>query len=138
MFQKCSFNLKCINSLFWSYYSSYIPSNFSFINCYIIADEGTTAFSYTLQDSYYETTKNISGFFTVKQNYLKNSVVNAYMSNISSSAITMSSYSSDYNLINSDRIDGDFTASGGCYSLTDSQLKSKTYIQENTNFPLYG
>lgn len=137
MFQKCSFNLKCIRSLLWSYYG-YMDSNFSFVNCYIIAEESAADFAFTLQDTYYETTKNVSGFITVKQNYFKNSVVNAYLKN-TSSAITISSYSGDYNLINSDRLQiDDVTISGSCYSLTDSQLKSKTYIQENTNFPLYG
>lgn len=87
---------------------------------------------------------NANWYYSGSSRYSENNVINMELSTAVTSG-TISAFGSSTgtthkNLCNSDKITLTGTAilTADGYYLTDSQLKSKTYIQQNTNFPLYG
>lgn len=144
-FTKCSFNVRC---------EKFAGERCSFDSCYIVITplQNTNTFSSdaTLINSYVEgTIKNTfssSSYLTPK--FSGNNVFNCkvIVTNYSSS-ITYETYNSSAPvLINKDKLlqkDGvtpiaNISSATNIYFLTDEQLKNKEYIQQNTEFPLYG
>ena len=87
---------------------------------------------------------NPNWYYSGTSRYSENNIINMTLENQRTSG-TISAFSSSTgqaykNLFNSDKITlaGTSTLATDGYYLTDAQMKSRTYIQENTNFPLYG
>lgn len=143
-FDKCSFNIACgrfCQSA--SYYGYYVY----FSNCYIIFQNEIRS------NQYY----NLSGRFTASDCYfggefettstsnppaILNSLCTNCVFNVEiTTPVTLDSFTTstgEYCLINIDKTPSYYSVFTNCYGLTDEQLQSRTYIQENTNFPLYG
>lgn len=107
-----------------------------FTNCFIAgALECYASDTYLLNPNWY---------YSGTTRYSENNVINMDLSNQRTSgtvtAFGGSTGQAHKNLFNSDKITlgGTTTLAADGYYLTDTQLKSKTYIQQNTNFPLYG
>lgn len=87
---------------------------------------------------------NPSWYYSGSSRYSENNVINMELSTVYTNSIISafggSTGTTHKNLCNSSKITltGTATLATDGYYLTDEQLKSKTYIQENTNFPLYG
>ena len=142
-FKKCSFNIKAAQ---WG--------GGEYTNCYLTVDTLADSFEWrrgiSFTDCYVKGT--IKGLTT---SYLMPSSVNSVFNadiKLSSTSTTSINFvrnapGSDTNccLYNADReyLNGanralTINTQNYIHGLTDSQLKSKTYIQQNTNFPLYG
>ena len=154
-FNKCSFNLKIK--------TTFINFDATLNNCYIIidnsiAENGGAMFANGtrcvmsncyLAGKWKSNTTNcyidISYYYSGTSIYSTNNVFNIELSsmNTGSTLQITRNYNNDVpTLINADKIvkleTQTITHGSQQYLLTDSQLKSKTYIQQNTNFPLYG
>lgn len=144
-FKKCSFNVRCEN---------FAGSDVIFDSCYIIVTplQNTLNFnSYaTLINCYVEGTikRNFSGNDFITPQFNSNNVFNCkvIVTNYSDSVTYKVNISDKPVLINRDRLlksDGvtpikNIASATNIYFLTDKQMKDKSYIQQNTTFPLYG
>lgn len=139
-FDSCSFN---ISSIFLCKVRNYSGIYTYFNNCYIIIDDTLTG---TVSDYFstrfhadntyfggkYRTTSTGNMLFF---SYCYNCVFNV---EVTTSGSIISVNTGAYCLFNADKMPSYLGSLSNCYFLTDEQLKSKTYIQKNTNFPLYG
>jgi len=164
IFNKCSFNIslglrldegycsfrECyfiFNDFYSTANSTYVIYASSFVNCYFggkldMHNNTGTTFYIIYGAGYSGTYGTGSSIYNCVFNVeltLNNSVTTVY------AYYTYNNYTlSTGTLYNSDKIkkyDGTaptITWRTNGYNLTDSQIKSKTYIQQNTNFPLYG
>lgn len=153
-FNSCSFNLKCT-------YFQNAEFLLQFSNCYIILNPITVYCVLTVSGGrgadFNATNCYIGGMlvdYVSSNEYLiaeHTGATNVFnctfkIGNYSSSTTYQLSSDNKTCLINSDKfvdLDGasitpKISHGAKIYLLTDSQLKSKTYIQQNTNFPLYG
>lgn len=144
-FTKCSFNVRC---------EKFAGEGCSFDSCYIVITplQKTISFSskVTLINSYVEgiIKKDFSSSISLTPKFSGNNVFNCnvIVTNYSSSTTYQISNSSAPVLINKDRLlqsDGvtpitNVASATNVYLLTDEQMKDKEYIQQNTEFPLYG
>ena len=149
---KCSFNCAYDSN-------EYMLTGSNHTNAYIIIDgtliAPTNANSKQhLSGTYTNCYIGGKAFFTSGNSYLlggsfRNSVINVEFQNSPTYPKTSGSLSLTgnvtssgyYTLVNKDKIEIEgltWTDYNRIYALTDTQIKSKTYIQENTNFPLYG
>ena len=144
-FTKCSFNIRC---------EKFADEKNTFDSCYIVITplQNTNGFSSdaTIENSYVEgVIKNAfssSSYLTPK--FSKNNVFNCkvIITNYSASTTYKVYPCSEPVLINKDKLlqsDGstpiaNIAPATNISFLTDEQLKNKSYIQENTTFPLYG
>lgn len=143
-FDKCSFNIGCgrfcyngSNSGFYVYFS----------NCYIIfKNEIRSNQYYNLQARFSASDCYFGGEFETTATNNPPTILNGVCTNCVfnveiTTPVTLTTFTvstGQYCLINIDKIPSYYNRFTNCYGLSDSQLKSKTYIQENTNFPLYG
>lgn len=155
-FNSCSFNLKC--DILQN--ATYL---LQFSNCYIILNPIT---QYCLITPYGGSSANFnanncyidgllaynnwggSGYYLISEYCGANNVINCTFKiyNYSGSNTYRITGSNVVMLVNNGKfvnqngvtVTPTISHNANIYLLTDSQLKSKTYIQENTNFPLYG
>lgn len=150
VFDMCSINIDCIRLVDNQYSYQYAY----FTNCYIILSrksnrtQGTNIFStwsvfnncYIGGEYKYNGIVDF-GYYSRNVKFYTNCVININL-------FANSCYFgyADTSLFNSDKLKN-YSGTDSItptsqystwYGLTDTQLKSKTYIQENTNFPLYG
>lgn len=144
-FNKCSFNVRC---------ESFSGERNTFDSCYIIIEplQNTNSFSSdsTIENSYVEgVVKNaFSSRSYITPKFSGNNVFNCkvIITNYSTSSTYKIYNSSAPVLINKDKLlqgDGvtpiaNAPSATNIYLLTDEQMKNKEYIQQNTEFPLYG
>lgn len=144
-FTKCSFNIRC---------TYFVGTNVTLDSCYIVINplQNTNAFGInsTLINSYVEG--------VIKNNFDETTSLTPHFNNnnVFNCKVIITNYSDSYTyevnasdkpvLINKDRLlqsDGvtpikNIASATNIYFLTDKQMKDKTYIQQNTTFPLYG
>ena len=144
-FTKCSFNVRC---------EMFSSNNNSFDSCYIIITplQNTNTFNSesTLINCYVEGVikSNFSSSSYLTPRFSLNNVFNCkvIIANYSDSTTYRVYTSNSPVLINKDKLlqsDGvtpikKIATANNVYFLTDEQLKNKEYIQQNTEFPLYG
>lgn len=154
-FNSCSFNLKCFhfqNAKFLLRFTNcYIILNpitqyctltdgsgpqcfFDATNCYI---GGLLAWTWSGNSEYMiaEYTKNYNVFNCIFKIYGYSASTSR---RLTSSDVVLLVNREKFQDQNGTSVTPTITHTNNVYLLTDSQLKSKTYIQQNTNFPLYG
>lgn len=153
VFNKCSVNIKC---RYLTYKFPYFDDSYVIINPFSDKDTNSIVYSADTLGSF-GTNSYLGG--TVRNNRsglriygydlchprsrycvfnLKAEYTDATTSiNVNNSNSGVSLINNSY-IKNSNNADITVTASGAIVPLTDTQLKSRTYIKENTNFPLYG
>ena len=159
--QNCSINVKCVQmfSATYNVYQCYIIINPFSDDAYCILRTNSNQYATYFRDCYLTGTVRypFSGSFYLLTYVPEANGINVY--NIKT-IITNYNASTKYYLVDRDpgagskysilcNIEKFYDGNGNQvtpklytpvhqYNLTDSQLKSKTYIQQNTNFPLYG
>ncbi len=144
-FTKCSFNVRC---------KDFSGERNTFDSCYIILTplQNTNSFSSdsTITNSYVEgiikNTFSSSSYLTPK--FSGSNIFNCkvIITNYSASTTYKTYNSTNPVLVNKDKLlqsDGitpitKIASATNVYFLTDEQMKNKEYIQQNTEFPLYG
>ena len=157
VFDSCAFNIEVTSTAFnWMVNLSncYIEIDNSRASsggsfCYAQSEMNNCYLSGTWKSNWSYLLNGVSYSYGSNYHYSKNNVLNLELSTTETSSpvylfsgINATSSSAAPNLINGDKLALSSTQSlyniAGQYQLTDAQLKSKAYIQENTSFPLYG
>lgn len=154
IFNKCSVNIKC---KYLSYRFPYFDDSYVIISPF--SDNDTNSIVYEANtiggfgtNSYLGGTvrNNRSGLRIYSSYDLCHPRSNNCVFNLkaeytdATTSINVNNSDSGVSLVNNSHITNSrdtnitVTASGAIVPLTDTQLKSRTYIKENTNFPLYG